>query len=121
MQPWLHEIRDKSSDISATRTTLPFFCTIVRMSRGILFAQFGHRGVGINRSGHDTFVPEQPADGLELRSVTEHGGGETMTKHVGGFLLLTGDCRKRCAHDVAKCRVTESLNAQTQKKCAFVN
>ena len=91
MQPWLHEIRDKSSDISATRTTLPFFCTIVRMGRGILFAQFGHRGVGTNRSGHDTFVPEQPANGFELRSVTEHGGGETMTKHVGGFLLLTGD------------------------------
>ena len=62
------------------------------MSRGILFAQFGHRGVGINRSGHDTFVPEQPADGFELRSVTEHGGGKTVAKHVGRFLLLTRDC-----------------------------
>ena len=59
--------------------------------RHIVLRNFGHRGVGINRSGHDTFVPEQPANGFELRSVTEHGGGETMTKHVGGFLLLTGD------------------------------
>ena len=66
-------------------TTLLFGRAVVRMSRGILFSQFGHRGVGINGSGHDTLVSEQPANGFELRSVTQHGGGETMAKHVGGI------------------------------------
>ena len=70
---------------NAFHTTLLFWRTVVWMSRGILFSQFGHRGVGINRSGNDTLVSEQPANGFELRSVTQHGGGETVAKHVGGI------------------------------------
>ena len=66
-------------------TTLLFWRAVVRMSRGILFSQFGHRGVGINGSGNDTLVSEQPANGFELRSVTQHGGGETMTEARGGI------------------------------------
>ena len=89
------------------------------MSGCVLLAQFGHRGVRVDGGCHHTLVPEETTNGFELCAMIEHGGGETMTEDVGGFLLLGGNSREGGAHGVAQSGVAQPFTARTEKKCLF--
>ena len=74
-----------------------FICSGVGVLVGFLHLLEG--GVCINLGGAEGGMSEQGLYGANVGTVVEHGGGESVSEHVGGVFLEGADLAHARAHD----------------------